>query len=552
MMNIDGIPVWKEYPPSSIPDSASSGTEHLETLIVGGGPVGLSLALDLGRRGRRVVVVNALPFIPRGSKAICFSKRSLEIFDRLGIGDRLVEKGVVWDKGKVFWKAENDPVYEFDLLPIKDQKYPAFINIQQYYVEEYLLDEISTYDNIQIRWRHEVVAIAPDQHGADVTVETPEGSYSVRADYVLACDGNKSPVRTMLGLDFQGRVFEDNFLIADVKFKEKWPTERWFRFDPPYPGWSSLVHKQPDDVWRLDFQLGWDIDRQEAIKPENVEPFVSGLLGPDVDYDFEWISLYTFQCRRMEKFVHGHVIFAGDSAHVVSPFGARGCNGGMQDIDNLGWKLDAVLDGKAPEALLQSYNDEATHVADVNILNSTRSTDFITPKSEMARVFRDAVLDLAREHSFIRPFVNSGRLSVAVPYAGSSLNSEGNDEEFQTGPEPGAPLIDAPVNGNNWLLNQTTEAFNVLYFGSKQEVKSEIENCLQGQGAVIQVTKGGEGAPTGLTDHTGLAYARYGADEGCVYLVRPDQHVAARWTQFDPGALTRALACASGRKAQTG
>lgn len=542
-MKTEGIPVWKEIGVTPLPGGANE-TEQLETLIVGGGPVGLSLALDLGKRGRKVTVVNALPFIPRGSKAICFSKRALEIFDRLGVGERLLEKGVIWEKGKVFWKAEDDPVYEFDLLPVKDQKYPAFINIQQYYVEEYLIDEIAKYDNIEIRWRHEVTAVDSDEDGASVTIETPDGTYGIRTDYLLACDGNKSPVRNMMGLDFEGRVFEDNFLIADVKFKEQWPSERWFRFDPPYPGWSSLVHKQPDDVWRLDFQLGWDIDREEAVKPENVEPFVRGLIGPDIEFEYEWLSIYTFQCRRMARFRHGRVVFAGDSAHVVSPFGARGCNGGMQDIENLAWKLDRILDGEASEDLLETYNDEATAVADVNILNSTRSTDFITPKTKTAELFRDAVLELSRDHSFARPFVNSGRLSTAVPYSVSRLNSE-ESGPFKAGPSAGDPIIDAPIGAEDWLLSHIGDEFTALYFGDDQKKVTALEEALEGEAQVVQIGR----AEEALEDAKGLAFDRYDAEEGTVYLFRPDQHVAARWKDVNPAIVKAAIDNALGKGA---
>lgn len=526
MIRTDGIPVWKEY--GYAPRRRKSPSESLETLIVGGGPVGLALALDLGRRGRKVVVLNALPFIARGSKAICFSKRSLEILDRLGVGERLLKKGVVWDKGKVFWRGGTEPIYEFDLLPVKDQKFPAFINIQQYYVEEYLLDEIAKCDAIDVRWRHEAVGVAPRADGVRVEVETPDDRYHIDADYMIACDGVRSPVRKMMGLDFEGRAFEDNFLICDVTFGEERPAERWFHFDPPWPGASSLIHKQPDGVWRLDFQLGQDIDRKEAIKPENAAPFVRGMLGPDVAFEFEWISVYTFQCRRMERFLHGRVIFAGDSAHVVSPFGARGCNGGFQDIDNLGWKLDRVLRGASPPSLLESYNQEAITVADVNILNSTRSTDFMTPKSRAATIFRDAVLDLAREFDCARPFVNSGRLSQAVPYAASPLSTPDADA-WRAGPAPGAPLIDAPFGDGGFLLSAFGGDFRILAFGDSGGLDA-------GDIPVIR-------APTAAA----LARERYDAVAGGVFLVRPDQHVAARWRQPDASSILTARARAQGK-----
>ena len=220
-------------------------------------------------------------------------------------------------------------------------------------------------------------------------------------------------MRQALDLDFVGRVFEDNFLIADVMMDADFPVERWFWFDPPFnKGQSALLHKQPDNVWRIDLQLGWDIDGEAAKKPENVIPRLKAMLGNDINFQLEWVSIYSFQCRRMERFRHGQVIFAGDSAHQVSPFGARGANSGIQDADNLSSKLKAVLDGVAPMQLLDSYDSERGAAAQENILNSTHSTVFITPKSAVSRIFRDAVLNLAEQYPFAQPLVNSGRLSL--------------------------------------------------------------------------------------------------------------------------------------------
>jgi 3-(3-hydroxy-phenyl)propionate hydroxylase len=522
-----GIPVFKEIGAAPAPRDAH---QSVETLIIGGGPIGLALALDLGRRGRRVVVLNALDFIARGSKAICFSKRSLEIFDRLGVGEDLVRKGVVWEKGKVFWKGCAEPIYEFDLAPIKDQKFPAFINIQQYYVEERLVDEIARWPNIDLRWGHAATRINAQRASVIVEARAGDTSYEMEAQYLVACDGAKSFVRTALGLDFSGRIFEDNFLIADVRIEQERPAERWFHFDPPWPGASSLIHKQPDSVWRLDFQLGWNIDRAEAVKPENVAPFVRGLLGDDVKYEFEWLSVYTFQCRRMERFAHGRVLFAGDSAHLVSPFGARGCNGGLQDVDNLGWKLDRVLAGASPPELLESYNAEATHVADINILNSTRSTDFMTPKSHAAVILRDAVLELARDHAFARPFVNSGRLSQAVAYEDSPLSTPDIDP-FADGPPPGAVAVDAPISGGGFLLEQLGGGFALVAFDDKSAAAGEAAGV-----KVIMISP--DAAP--------IAAYRYDAAAGGAYLIRPDQHVAARWRKPDADQIARAVSRAGG------
>ena len=521
MANVPGIPVYKEIGATPAPATA---TNTARVVIVGAGPVGLAMALDLGRRGHEVVVLTRLDFIAPASKAICFSKRSLDILDRLGAGDASVEKGVTWTVGKVFWGAGDEPVYQFDMLPVKDQKRPGFINIQQYYVEEHLLEGVEKLPNVEIRWGHRVDAVTPLNDGAELAVTADEGgAYTLRAEWLIACDGARSTVRDRLGLDFEGRVFEDNFLIADIRMKHEMPSERWFWFDPPFnPGRSALMHKQPDDVWRLDFQLGWDIDREAAMRPENVEPFVKAMLGDDVEFEREWYSVYTFQCRRMARFVHGRVVFAGDSAHLVSPCGARGCNGGFADVDNLGWKLDLVLRGEAGAELIETYNEEAIATADENILNSTRSTDFLTPKSAASQALRDAVLELARDQAFARPFVNSGRLSTAVHYPSSPLSTPDADA-WANGVAPGSPVLDAP-HADGWLLDALGDEFVLLARGWKGP------------------------APAGarLMELDGLAAERLGLTEGAAALVRPDQYVAARWKSAEPAAVNAALARAKG------
>ena len=520
--------VWRSVGTSPVPEVRE---QQFDAVIVGGGPVGLTMALDLGQRGHRVVLINRRDFVAAGSKAICFAKRTLDIWDRLGVGAAMVEKGVVWNVGKVFWGQTSDPIYQFDMLPVKHQKMPGFINLQQYHAEDILIEALDRLPNVDMRWGHEAVALRQDDEGAEVDVRTPTGGYQLRADRVIACDGSRSAVRDLLGLDFEGRVFEDNFLIADIKVKEKRPAERWFWFDPPFnPGQSALLHKQPDDVWRLDFQLGWDIDREACVRPENVAPYVKGMLGDDCEFEPEWYSVYTFQCRRMAQFVHDRVIFAGDSAHLVSPFGARGCNGGVADVDNLAWKLDLILTGRAPSSLLDSYDHEAIVTADENILNSSRSTDFMTPKSMMSRAFRHAVLELAQEHEFARPFVNSGRLSTAVSYPASPLSTPDEPGTVWADVRPGEVALDAPIE-SGWLL----EAL--------------------GRGDFTLLSNGYYGPPVvGVTiieiddigDIEGLVASRYDLRPGSAYLIRPDQYVAARWRMPTAASIQSALDRARG------
>ena len=524
-----GIPVWKAFAPSPAPVADGATDARKRIVIAGAGPVGLALALDLGRRGQPVTVLNRLDFVAAGSKAICFAKRSLDIFDRLGMGDAAVAKGVTWNVGKVFWRGDPDPVYQFDLLPLKDQKRPAFINIQQYHVETILLDALARLPCVDLRWGHRVTDVTTMDSGAAVDVAVGDASYRIETDWLVACDGSRSTVREALGLDFDGRVFEDNFLIADIRMKGEMPSERRFWFDPPFnPGQSALLHKQPDDVWRLDFQLGWGIDREAAVRPENVEPYVRGMLGDEIEFAPEWYSIYTFQCRRMAKFVHGNVVFAGDSAHLVSPFGARGCNGGLADIDQLGWKLDAVVRGVAPPALIDSYDIEAGQTADENIRHSTRATDFLTPKSPTSRIFRDAVLELAREEDFARPFVNSGRLSTAVGYRDSPLSSA-DCAAWTGGVRPGMPPLDAPL-GAGWLLERLGGRFVLLGDGWPN-------GCVEGLD-IIDLAQEDAAA--------NILRERYAFSAGAAYLFRPDQYVAARWHAPSHEDVVRALAKAQG------
>ncbi|MBY6057634.1 FAD-dependent oxidoreductase [Leisingera daeponensis] len=527
------------YPYARHADQDAPAPVRRTVVVIGAGPVGLAAAIDLVQQGAEVVVLDENDKVSFGSRAICFAKRPLEILDRLGCGQPMVDKGVQWNTGKVFF--DDRQVYDFNLLPEEGHKRPAFINLQQYYFEEYLVNRVRELQEqgapIEIRGRNKVSAIGTHPSHVTLEVDTPEGPYNLEADWLIACDGAGSPTRQMLGLDFVGRVFEDNFLIADVIMEADFPTERWFWFDPPFnKGQSALLHKQPDGVWRIDLQLGWDIDKEREKRPENVIPRLQAMLGEDVKFELEWVSIYTFQCRRMEKFRHGRVIFAGDSAHQVSPFGARGANSGLQDTDNLCWKLKLVMDGKAPECLLDSYDVERVYGADENILNSSRSTDFITPKSEMSRVLRDAVLDLSEQYEFARPLVNSGRLSVPCTYDGSPLNSA----DALNGPErtrPGSSCPDVPL-GDGFLLDKLGGKFTLL------TIDADAPDMFEESG--IEVTR----LALSIKDDKTLALKeRYlGSAESGVYLIRPDQHVAARRPSYDENQFRHAVRRAIGKE----
>ena len=507
----------------SAPELSGEVTGVYPVAIVGAGPVGLCAAIDLALHGVQSVVLDDNNVVSVGSRAICWAKRTLEIFDRLGVGDRMVEKGVTWKVGRLFHREHE--VYNFDLLQQAGHKMPAFINLQQYYVEQYLVERCADFpDLIDLRWKNKVVGVKQLDDCAELQVCTAEGKYALQATYILACDGARSPVRSMLGLSFEGIQFDERFLIADIEMKAGFPSERWFWFEPPFhSGQSALLHKQPDDIYRVDLQLGPDADLEEESKPEKVVPRIKAMMG-DRFFELDWVSIYSFQCARLDRFVHDRIIFAGDSAHVVSPFGARGGNGGIQDVDNLCWKLAQILRAAAHERLLETYNAERVAAADENLTNSARATSFMTPKSATERRFRDAVLHLAGKLDFARALVNSGRLSLPCCYS----RLPGDDDTASGFPEsarPGAPAQDAPVN-DGWLLNLLGGKFTLLFIGNIKPEGKQIPDDV----AVVE-----------LEPNEFLRHRYLGEQSGAVYLLRPDQHIAGRWAGYSTAAVKAAL-----------
>jgi 3-(3-hydroxy-phenyl)propionate hydroxylase len=550
---------WPRYETRRAPELDAAEPRRVPLVIVGAGPVGLSAAIDAALRGLPVLVIDEDNTVSVGSRGVCYAKRTLEIFDRLGLGQRVVDKGVTWNVGRTF-HGERE-VFSFNLLPEPGHRRPGMVNLQQYHLEQYLVERAQQFDAIDLRWQHKLSKVTPGDDGVTLEIDTADGPYTLQCDWLIAADGTRSTVRRQMGLDIEGKVFQDRFLIADIVLDgEPFPldrTERRFWFAPKFhAGESALLHRQADDVWRMDFQLGWDADPEAEKAPERVTPRVRAALDQQgfahIGFELEWVSVYTFQCRRMNRFRHGRVLFVGDSAHQVSPFGARGANSGVQDTDNLVWKLKLVIDGDAPARLLDTYSSERIAAADENLLNSTRSTDFMTPKSRAARVLRDAVLSLADEVPAGRALVNSGRLSVPTWLTDSPLNTPDTDH-FEGWMVPGAPMDDAPLRGparacgSGWLLEALSRAgpgFVLLHFGVPDVATRRAAADLKL--ALLVLHDAAEPTPDALHDVQGMAARRCDARPGTCYLIRPDQHVAARWRRFDAAAVRAALARATG------
>ncbi len=488
-------------------------------IIIGAGPVGLTAALDLAMRGVASIVVDKKQQLSVGSRAICWAKRTLEIFNRLDIGEKMVAKGVTWQIGRTYWGDEE--IYNFDLLPEQGHKNPAFINLQQYHVEDCLINQCRLFpDLIDLRFGSELISFEDKAEDITATLKYKEDNYQIKADYLLACDGAHSPMRTMLGLDFKGTRFLEKFLIADVKMDAPFPQERWFWFEPSFhSGQSSLLHKQPDNIYRIDFQLPPDADNDIETEANNVRTRIKKLLKHD-DFQLDWVSIYQFHCRRIENFIHGRIIFAGDSAHIISPFGARGGNGGVQDVDNLCWKISYILQGKADKKLLESYNEERTHGADENIANSARTTKFMSPNSEIEKMFRDNLLKLARKTPFARKLINAGRLSVPCSLVNMSLQTPVDTDEHDV-LKPGMVCFDAPLQTADgqfkYLLDCLSQDFTLLVRGDI----SSISETLPSHVSILNLDD--------YTDNENYLITRYPHE---CYLIRPDQHVVALWQKM--------------------
>jgi 3-(3-hydroxy-phenyl)propionate hydroxylase len=524
--------------PFVTPPELTGGRSDAPVAIVGAGPIGLSLAIDLALRGVASVVLDDNDVVSVGSRAICWAKRTLEILDRLGVGERMLAKGVTWKVGRLF--HGDAEVYSFDLLPEAGHKYPAFINLQQYYVEEYLIDRARMFpDLIDLRFLSRVTGHRDTGDGVALDVETPEGAYTLEADWLVACDGAKSPTRERMGLTFEGQTFTEQFLIVDVEmpespFPEQDVPERWFWFDPPFhSGKSALLHRQPDDIYRIDLQLDPDADAEAEGQEDTVLARIRAIVG-DKPFRVDWTSVYTFRCMRLDRFVHGRVVFAGDSAHVVSPFGARGGNGGIHDVDNLGWKLAAVVEREAGFRLLETYDAERRHGANENIANSARATNFMTPKTEIEALFRHETLKMARKHPFARKLINSGRLSTPCSLAGFALQTPG-----EAPVPPGAPVVDAPLGAGRWLTSEVQGAFTLVGVG--EVALPDVAEVRR-----IGIAQTADAYPC-HADAEGLVAGRYGT--GRAYLFRPDGHVAAVFETPDADAVAAARDRALGRPA---
>ena len=535
---------YRRYAPSTPPlEAAGTEARRHRVLIVGGGPVGLSTALGLARWGVPSVVIEADDSVCEGSRAACISRRSLEILDRLGAVRQCIDKGLAWTRGRSFYGTEEVFVLEMPSAP--GDKYPPMINLEQYYIEQYLLDAIAevnaaTPGLVEVRWASKVVAQTQDASGVSVEVENALGRYRTAADWLAACDGGQSFIRSSLGLELAGVGYQGRYAIVDIELASDHPTERRAWFDPPWArGTTILMHRQPDNIWRVDYQLAAGADAAEVMQPEQVRQFVQTHLDAigegHLPWKPVWTSIYRAGAMTLDSYRHGRILFAGNAAHAMPIFGVRGLNSGFDDADNLVWKLAAVTLGCASDALLDSYSAERVAAFHVNAENAMRSTEFMSPPNRGFELMREAALSLAGRHKGIARLV-SPRQTHAITYTDTPLSAPSDD--FDAGPPPGAPLHDLRVSEGRYLTDLLVRnALTMLCFGPSAPAR-------QAAAATAAPEWPGLRCEAVEVDASGQLAQRHGAGSGAVYLMRPDGHVAGRWHSPSADTLVAALAAA--------
>ncbi len=551
---------YQIYPYRRPPELNGAQSLH-PVVVVGAGPVGLATALDLARQGIACVLLSAEQQVSEGSRALAYTRRSMEILQQVGVAHRISEQGLPWRFGNSYYRGQR--VYRLDVPFDEDDRFAPLTNLQQQYLEQFLIEALLQQPLVDLRMGHKLLGLSQDSDRASLTVDTPDGPYEMQAQWVVACDGARSTVRQQLQLRMEGTSYEGRFVIADIRCELGLPTERLAFFDPPWnPGNTVLMHREPHGLWRVDYQLPAGETAEQALDPSSMAARINwqlDMIGKGgTPWEMDWSSVYSARTLTLSDYVHGRVLFAGDAAHMLPIFGVRGANTGWQDGHNLAWKLAMILKGKAGPRLLPTYSHERVKAAREIIDEASRSVRFMTPPTAGFRLMRDAVLSLALTEASVRPLLN-WRTSRPHEYVDSPLNTPDDDDRlFQGGWPNGATLRNVRLGTDDYLFDHLPASFHLIVFDPQDHIDPALQEAvrrLQSEGVPIRLMLMRQSHPEPqaaqadleLEDLGGKARERFGIQRGSgFYLVRPDHHVCSRWMSLSATALTRAVRTALG------
>lgn len=550
---------YRLYP--AFDPAARSDRPQASVVIVGAGPIGMLTALDLARFGVASIVLEQDRQVSHGSRALALTRRSMEIIQQAGVADRFVAKGYSWKSGRSFFRGRE--VYRMQMPHDPDDRFWPAINIQQQYIEEYLVDAIEQNPLIELRWGCKVTAVTQSPEAVDLRINTQFGEYALSAEWLIAADGGRSAIRKMLDLKMEGKAYRGNFVIADIKADLPLPTERLCFFDPEWsPGNNALIHRAPDGMWRFDFRLPEGQSPEQALEPDRLRECIGQMLrmlGYDTAWELDWATVYSASALTLPDYVCGRVLFTGDAAHLLPIFGVRGANTGFQDGENLAWKLAWVVKKIAPPELLQSYSLERVQAAREICDEAGKTTRFMTPPTSGFRLMRNAVLSLSLTQEFPRDLLH-WRTSRPHIYSRSPLNSFPDDDAaFAGGPGCGQSIWNVKLGEDDFLLDRMAAGFHLMCFSGPDGLESDMRDLLQAArnlpipAVTLLVARKGtvdmrENAEIFVEDPEGRVAEKYAAPPGSAYLFRPDLHVCARWPHPTPAKVMTAIDIASGRQ----